>query len=120
MYRVTFANCQQVPVILLNHIQVDQHSQYIRAISPVAHINMKIDQIYASIDPVDNLQPDLQLKNISVDNLCKSSDISTSVNNKVRKSTANSGSRHESSVERAISGWCGSSFRVQTPISVLQ
>ena len=124
IYRATLANGQQVPVIPVSHIQVDQHSQYFRPVSPLGHIYMEIDPVYARLDPADTPQSDLQLSDVSDDDLRRSSDISRQSSNRyaeerplirstLRKSAPHSGSRHGSPVVRTVSAGCGSSLRVQ-------
>ena len=72
----------QVPVIPVSHIQVqDPRSQYFRPVSPLGHIYMEIDPVYARLDP-DREAPDLQLSDVSDDDLRRSSDISRQSSNR--------------------------------------
>ena len=129
IYRATLANGQQVPVIPVSHIQLqDPRSQYFRPVSPLGHIYMEIDPVYARLDPDREAgagpgQSDLQLSDVSDDDLRRSSDISRQssnryaeerplIRNTLRKSAPHA--RPGPGAVRTVSAGLGNSLRMNT------
>ena len=130
IYRATLANGQQVPVIPVSHIQMgDPRSQYFRPVSPLGHIYMEIDPVYARLDPDRGAganqgpQSDLQLSDVSDDDLRRSSDISRQssnryaeerplIRNTLRKSAPHA--RPGPGTVRTVSAGLGNSLRMNT------
>ena len=130
IYRATLANGQQVPVIPVSHIQLqpDPRSQYFRPVSPLGHIYMEIDPVYARLDPDREAGPgpgqsDLQLSDVSDDDLRRCSDISRQssnryaeerplIRNTLRKSAPHA--RPGPGAVRTVSAGLGNSLRMNT------
>ena len=85
IYRATLANGQQVPVIPVSHLQLaasDPRSQYFRPVSPLGHIYMEIDPVYARLEDTAHPHHDHQLSDVSDDDVRRSSDISRQSSNR--------------------------------------
>ena len=136
IYRAKLANGQQVPVIPVSHIQIaDPGQHFFRPVSPLGHIYMEIDPVYARLDPElqqqqqrqselqqhQHMQSELQLSDVSDDDLRRSSDISRQSSNRyaeerplirstgLRRSAPNN-SRPTGPV-RTVSAGCAGSLR---------
>ena len=137
IYRAKLANGQQVPVIPVSHIQIaDPGQHFFRPVSPLGHIYMEIDPVYARLDPElqqqqqqhrselqqhQHMQSELQLSDVSDDDLRRSSDISRQSSNRyaeerplirstgLRRSAPNN-SRPAGPV-RTVSAGCAGSLR---------
>ena len=134
IYRATLANGQQVPVIPVSHIQIqnsnqDPRNQFFRPVSPLGHIYMEIDPVYARLDPSDSHhtyttdapQSDMQLSDVSDDDLRRCSDISRQSSNRyaeerplIRNTLRKSAPSNQRQAVRTVSAGCGSSLRVNT------
>merc|ERR1711892_989519 len=133
IYRTKLANGQQAHVIPVSHIQIqDPRNHFFRPVSPLGHIYMEIDPVYARLDPAET-QSDLQLSDVSDDDLRRSSDISRQssnryaeerplIRNTLRKSAPHQRQCHTSMKQpvRTVSGSCASSLRAankaRTPV----
>jgi len=133
IYRTKLANGQQAHVIPVSHIQIqDPRNHFFRPVSPLGHIYMEIDPVYARLDPVET-QSDLQLSDVSDDDLRRSSDISRQSSNRYAeerpliRNTLRKSAPHQRQCQtsmkqpvRTVSGSCASSLRAankaRTPV----
>ena len=81
IYRTTLANGQSAHVIPVSQLTAADMSgnHYFRPVSPLGHIYMEIDPVYAKLDAPPHshvAQSDQQLSDVSDDDLRRSSDIS--------------------------------------------